>query len=76
MKEYKQEESKADLLLNGAVFQPFNRKAEEDSVGPRSRNESGECQLECTTNGEDSRKRKNPFAVSRGFFFPKLPSLS
>ncbi|RWR96604.1 putative RNA-binding P16F5.06 [Cinnamomum micranthum f. kanehirae] len=66
VKELKQEESKADLLLNGAVFQPFKLKAEEDSVEPNSRNESGEFQLECTSNVEDSRKRKKPLAVSRG----------
>ncbi|KAJ8645153.1 hypothetical protein MRB53_006901 [Persea americana] len=29
VKELKQEESKADLLLNGAVFQPFKLKGEE-----------------------------------------------
>ncbi|XP_058094695.1 uncharacterized protein LOC131240464 isoform X2 [Magnolia sinica] len=63
----KREESGADFFLNRAVFQHFKHKLNEgDCVRSSGGGELGVFELELTEDREDLRKRKNPFAVSRG----------
>ncbi|XP_077210980.1 RNA-binding protein isoform X2 [Tasmannia lanceolata] len=63
--ELRKSESDADFLLNGALFQQVKRTSkQEDCHGSSGGDEAEEFQLEYTINGEDSKKRKTPFAVS------------